>query len=466
MTDRLSALDAEFLHLDDGVAHLHIAGMSVFDGPPVQADELVALLESRLHLLPRYRQRVRPVPLELGRPIWADDPHFRLDYHVRQTGLPAPGDDMALCRLMGRLMSQPLDRRRPLWETWLVEGLPDSRWALVYKVHHCMVDGIAGVELLTATLDTEPAVELTPPQPWAPRPEPSAAAKTLGAWTGLAGDVASGAGQLPSLVAHPMGTLQRVGDTAAGVLRMGRHLAPTPRLSIEGTIGPHRTWAHCGVSLAAVKAIRRTFGGTINDVVLAAVSAGYRELLVRHGDDPDRAVVRSLVPVSVREGGDAGASGNRVSALLLELPVHLGSPLERLEAVRRQMTELKGSHMAEAGDTVSRAADLAPPMLLGTVSRLAMRAEHQVAQRSVNTVTTNVPGPQFPLYCLGREMVDYRPFVPITHGFRVGTAIISYNGRLAFGVTGDYDTTPDVDVVAEGIASDLGELDELASPGR
>ncbi len=466
MTDRLSALDAEFLHLDDGVAHLHIAGMSVFEGPAVQPEELAALLESRLHRLPRYRQRVRPVPLELGRPIWADDPQFRLDYHVRQTRLPSPGDDAALCRLMGGLMSEPLDRQRPLWETWLVEGLPDAKWALVYKVHHSMVDGIAGVELLTATLDAEPVVELEPPLAWAPRPEPSAVAKTVGAWTGLAADMASGAWHLPSLVAHPMGTLQRVGETAVGVVRMGRRLSPTPRTSIEGTIGSHRTWAHCGVPLSDVKAIREAFGGTVNDVVLASVSAGYRELLVRHGDDPDRAVVRSLVPVSVRDDGAPDASGNRVSALLLELPVHLGNPLERLEAVRRQMTELKASHMAEAGETVSRAADLAPPMLLGTVSRLAVRAEHQMAQRSVNTVTTNVPGPQFPLYCLGREMVDYRPFVPITHGFRVGTAIISYNGRLAFGVTGDYDSTPDVGVVAEGIASDLRGLVELAGPGR
>ena len=464
--DKLSALDAEFLHLEDSIEHMHIAGISVFAGPPPPAGDLVTLLGEKMHQIPRYRQRVRAVPLELGRPFWADDPHFNLDYHVRQTALPAPGDDAALCSLMGRLMSQPLDRNRPLWEDWLVEGLPDGKWALIFKVHHCMVDGIAGVELVSAVLDTEPTSKLGEPRPWEPEPEPSSVAMVLGAWGGLAGDIAYRALRIPGMVAHPAGPLKSVGNTIAGTVRLGQHLTATPSLSIEGTIGPHRRWAHSSASLEDVKAIRSTFGGTVNDVVLAAVSRGYRDLLAHHGDDPDRAVIRSLVPVSLRRDDGHGVWDNRVSALLLELPVHLEAPLERLEAVRRQMDELKGSHMAQMGEWATKIADLAPPMLVGTMSRLAARAEQRRPQRSVSTVTTNVPGPQFPLYCLGREMLEYHPFVPLSHGVRVGTAILSYNGRLAFGVTGDYDTVPDVGVLAAGIVDGVEELRCLATPAR
>ena len=464
--DKLRTADAEFLHLEDGIEHMHIAGISVFEGPPPAPGDLVTLLEAKMHEIPRYRQRVRAVPLELGRPVWADDPHFNLDYHVRQTALPAPGDDAALCRLMGRLMSQPLDRNRPLWEDWVVEGLPEGQWALIFKVHHCMVDGIAGVELLSAVLDTEPTSKLGEPRPWEPEPEPSGPAMVLGAWGGLAGDVAHRVLGLPGMVAHPAGLVSSVRDTLAGTVRLGQLLSAVPSLSIEGTIGPHRRWAHSSASLEDVKAIRSAFGGTINDVVLAAVSRGYRDLLSHHRDDPDGAVIRSLVPVSLRRDDAHGVWDNRVSALLLELPVHLETPLERLEAVRRQMGELKESHMAQVGEWATQIVDLAPPMVVGTVTRLAARAEQRRPQRSVNTVTTNVPGPQFPLYCLGREMLEYHPFVPLSHGVRVGTAILSYNGRLSFGVTGDYDTVPDVGVLAAGIVDGVEELRCLAIQAR
>jgi WS/DGAT/MGAT family acyltransferase len=464
--DKLNTLDAEFLHLEDGIGHMHIAGLSVFEGPPPAPGEFVALLEAKMHEIPRYRQRVRVVPLELGRPVWVDDPHFNLEYHVRQTALPAPGDDAVLCRLMGRLMSQPLDRNRPLWEDWIVEGLPDGRWALIFKVHHCMVDGIAGVQLLSAVLDAEPTVELSEPPPWEPAPEPSGAEMVLDAWRGVAGDVVHRVLGLPSTVAHPATALRSLAGTLAGAARLGQHLTSTPPLSIEGKIGPHRRWAHSSVSLDDVKAIRKAFGGTVNDIVLAAVSRGYRGLLAHHGDDPDRAVIRALIPVSVRRDDVIGVWDNRVSAVLLELPVNIEAPLERLEAVRRHMGELKGSHMAEVGEWVTQVGDLAPPMVVGTVSRLAVWVEHRRPQRSVNTVATNVPGPQFPLYLLGRQMLEYHPFVPLSHGVRVGTAILSYNGRLAFGVTGDYDTVPDVGVLAAGIVDGVDELRRLAGPPR
>lgn len=461
--DRLSPLDAEFLHLEDGIAHMHIAGVSVFEGPAPSAEELEGLVRSKLHLIPRYRQRVRSVPLELGRPVWADDPDFDLAFHLRRLDLPAPGDDAALSSVVAQLMSQPLDRDRPLWETVLVEGLPEDRWSLVFKIHHCMVDGVSGVGLLAVLLDLERDVTLPVPEPWTPAPEPSGAARVVDAWAGLTGDAAALALRVPGLLRDPVGSVRSLTHTGQGLLRFGRHLGSTAPLSIEGTIGPHRSWAHSSVSLADVKAIRQAFAGTLNDVVLAAVSGGYRELLLARGEDADAAVVRTLVPVSVRSERAEGVLDNRVSALLCELPVHLADPVERLAYVRATMADLKGSHMAEAGEALTTLGALAPPMLMGTGSRLATRLMHQLPQRSVNTVTTNVPGPQFPLYCLGREMLEYRPYVPISHGVRVGTAILSYNGNLAFGVTGDRDTAPDVGLLASAIATGVDELGQRAA---
>jgi diacylglycerol O-acyltransferase len=463
--DRLSVLDAEFLHLEDGIAHMHIAGISVFEPPAPTAADLASLLASKLHLIPRYRQRVRTVPFELGRPVWVDDPHFNLDYHVRGTALPHPADDAALCRLMGRLMSQPLDRDRPLWESWLVEGLPDDRWALINKVHHCMVDGISGVDLLSVLLDLEPEVQLPTPPAWRPSPEPSGPAKIVDAWLGLASDSVALIGRLPAVLNDPIAAVTSIGTTGEGLVRMGRHLGSTPPLSIEGTIGPHRVWAHSSASLDDVRRIRKEFGGTINDVVLAVVTNGYRELLRSRHEDPAIAVVRTLVPVSLRTETARGTFDNRVSAILYELPVGIADPVERLWSVEHQMNELKASHMPEAGDLVTTVGNLAPPMVIGTLSRLATRLTHQLPQRSINTVTTNVPGPQFPLYCMGRRMLEYRPFVPISHGVRVGTAILSYDGNLAFGVTGDYDTAPDVDVLARGITAGVDALLARAGAG-
>lgn len=460
--DRLSTLDAEFLHLEDGIAHMHMAGACVFADPPPSFDDVGRLVAAKLHLIPRYRQRVRGVPFELGRPVWVDDPHFDLGYHLRHTALPRPGDDAAFCRLMGRLMSQPLDRERPLWETWLVEGLEGGHWALVFKIHHCMVDGVAGVELLGVLLDTEPDTTVTVPEPWEPRPEPHGAVKVLDAWGGLVTDAVATGRALTHAITDPAGAIRSAAGAVRGLARFAGDLGATPPLSIEGTIGPHRAWAHSSASLGDVRTIRSAFGGTINDVVLAAVSGGYRELLISRGEDADRAVVRSMVPVSTRHDDGRGVPDNRVSTLLYDLPIQVADPVERLELVHEQMTELKASHMAEAGEAVTAIGNLAPPMVVGPLSRLAIRAMHQLPQRSVNTITTNVPGPQFPLYCLGREMLEYRPFVPISHGVRVSTAILSYNGRLYFGITGDYETAVDVDVLASEVSKDIEQLRQRA----
>ncbi len=461
--DRLSSLDAEFLHLEDGVAHMHIAGSCVFADPPPPFEELEALVASKLHLIPRYRQRVRSVPLELGRPVWVDDPHFDLGYHMRHTALPEPGDDTSFCRLIGRLMSMPLDRERPLWETWLVEGLGGGRWALVFKIHHCMVDGIAGVQLLTALLDIEPDVVTGDPEPWEPAPEPDGVTKVLDAWVGLATDAVEAARQIPRAVTHPLDTARSAVDTAQGLARFAHDLRFDSALSIAGSIGPHRAWAHSSAALDDVRTIRQAFGGTVNDVVLTALAGGYRQLLVGRGEDPDTATLRSMVPVSTRTDDGRNTPDNRVSTLLYELPVGVADPVERLDLVCRQMADLKSSHMAEAGATIVNLGELAPPMIVGTVSRAAIRAMRQYPQREVTTITTNVPGPQFPLYCLGREMLEYHPFVPITHGVRAATAILSYNGRLFFGITGDFSSVPEVAVIADAAATCVDELRDLAA---
>jgi diacylglycerol O-acyltransferase / wax synthase len=460
--ERLNTLDAEFLHLEDGIGHMHIGAVCLFADPTPPFDGIAGMIAAKLHLIPRYRQRVRSVPFELGRPVWVDDPHFNLAYHLRHTALPSPGDDAAFCRLVGRIMSQPLDRDRPLWETWLVEGLEGGHWALVFKIHHCMVDGIAGVELLRVLLDLEANAQIAIPEPWEPEPEPHGVAKVLDAWGGLATDVIATARRLPRAITHPADTIRSAVGTARGLARFAGDLGATPPLSIEGSIGPHRTWAHSSASLGDVRVICSVFGSTINDVVLAAISGGYRELLLSRGEDADRARVRSMVPVSTRRDDGHGVLDNRVSILLYDLPVQVADPVERLEVVHEQMAELKASHMAEAGEAVTAIGNLAPPMLVGPVSRVVIRSIHRLPQRSINTVTTNVPGPEFPLYCLGREMLEYRPFVPISHGVRVSTAILSYNGHIFFGVTGDYTTAPDVHVLALAASTGIEQLHKQA----
>lgn len=463
--ERLSVLDAEFLHLEDGIAHMHIAGLSVFEGPSPTVGALTEMVASKLHRIPRYRQRVRSVPLELGRPVWIDDPHFDLDNHVFRTVLPAPGDKTALCSLMARLMSVELDRYQPLWELYLVEGLADGRWGLISKVHHCMVDGVSGVDLLSILLDVEPQLKRLEPVPWSPSPEPSGAAKVIDAWAGLASDLGGLMGAAPAALRHPMGSLRQVRDIGSGLIRFAQHLRATTPTTLEGAIGPSRSWAYSSVPLDDVRAIRAQVDATLNDVVLGVLAGAYRALLLHRGEEADHTVLRSLVPVSVRAADAHGIPDNRVSAVLLELPVHLGDPLERVQAVHRAVQQLKASHMSDAGELVVRLGDLAPPMVVGNLMRTATRLLSKVQQRSVNTVTTNVPGPQVPLYCLGREMLAHYPFVPLSHGVRVGTAILSYNGRLAFGVTGDHDTAPDVDVLAAAIPVGFDQLRARLAPG-
>lgn len=456
--DRLSPLDALFLHAEDGVNHMHIASCALFEGPPPSYDEIIAGITAKLPLIPRYRQTVRFVPFDLGRPVWVDDPHFNLEYHVRHTALPAPGTDDDLRRLMARLMSQELDRRRPLWEAWVVEGLTDDRWALISKVHHSMVDGVSGTDLMAVVLDSSP--EGSPPieDTWRPAADPSGLALAADALVGLARSPYEQLRALRAATRAPRAALRSAAHVAAGVAALARNIPPSPRSSLEGDIGPHRRWTWTTTTLDEVRRIRGALGGTVNDVVLTAISGGFRELLLARGEDPSAVQLRSLVPVSVRSPAERGQYNNLVSAMVAVLPVHVADPVERLAAVRAELVHLKDAHEAEAGQALTKGAEWLFPSAVAAATRLGVRLLRDMPQRNVNTVTTNVPGPPFTLYAAGRRMTHYLPFVPISYGVRVGVAILSYDGNVAFGITGDYDTAPDIEVLGKGIDAALADL--------
>ena len=455
--ERLSPQDASFLYVEDDVSHMHIASVAILEGPPPNIEELRGMVRAKLPLVPRYRQKVQFVPLQMGRPVWVDDPSFNLDYHVRQTALGKPGGDAELRTLVGRVMSQQLDRSKPLWEMWMVEGLAHDRWAIFSKTHHCMVDGVSGTDLLTVVLDREPDPPRDIVDDWQPAPAPSPAQLVRDA---LVDRVVSPYEQVRALRAAG----RPLREVARGVGALSSLARSTPPTSLNGPIGPHRTWGWARSSLADVKKIRGALGGTVNDVVLSAITRGFRDILVHRGEDPCSVEIRTLVPVSVRTKGAAGpAAGdgtfnNKVSAMFAVLPVGLEDPRERLDAIHQQMQGLKESRQAEAGETLTSLSFFAPPVLLAMGTRVASR----LPQRNVNTVTTNVPGPQYPLYAVGRRMIEAFPYVPLQGWVRVGVAIFSYDGNINFGVTGDYDTVPDLDVLCAGIESGMEELLKLS----
>jgi WS/DGAT/MGAT family acyltransferase len=461
--DRMGPLDSVFLHVEDGITHMHIASCAIFEGPAPAYEEFVRMVAGRLPLLTRYRQKVRFVPGGLGRPVWVDDPHFNLVYHLRHTALPAPGGEQDLNNLMGRLMSVELDRHRPLWEAWMVEGLTEGRWAVISKVHHCMVDRVSGTDLMVLLLDSTPEPTVPLPDTWAPHPEPSDPALTIDALVQLVVRPAEQARAVRAMFRRPRQAVKAAQDTVRGLLSLGGRAGFTPALSIEGAIGPHRRWAAARSDLNEIKQIRSALGGTVNDVVLSVITGAFRDLLLAAGDQVDGVVIHSLVPVSVRKPGDHTAN-NQVSVIIAELPVGIADPVERLKAVQLEMAELKASHQADAGTTLTSVAGLAPPTLFALSLRTVSSVLRVMPQRNINTVTTNVQGPPKALYAVGRKLLEYLPFVPLSQGVRLGIAILSYNGNLAFGVTGDFDTMPDVEWFCRRIEAGISELQERARP--
>ena len=457
--DRMSPLDASFLHIENDVSHMHIASVGIFEGPQPPFPDIMTMVESKLALVPRYRRVVRHVPLELGRPVWVDDPHFNIEYHLRHTALPSPGGEAELRKLVGRVMSQPLDRSKPLWEIWVVQGLEDGHWAVLAKTHHAMVDGVSGTDLLALIMDISPEPVAPVTVEWSPEPAPSGVQLATQASLELLRSPYEQIQAVRSAAAVPRQAVGHLREVVKGMSAMAGLVRRTPLSSLNGPLGPHRRYGWASTTVVDIKTIRKELGGTFNDVVLAAITNGFRELLVTRGESVDR-VVRSLVPVSVRARdargravGD-GTLQNKVSAMFAELPVSITDAADRLRAVSSQMEGLKESKQALAGEALTSMSGFAPPMLLA----LGMRVSSHLAQRNVNTVTTNVPGPQIPLYVCGRRMLKAFPYVPLAGQIRVGIAIFSYNGEVNFGVTGDYDTTPDLDVLCRGIEDGIKQL--------
>jgi diacylglycerol O-acyltransferase / wax synthase len=457
--DRLTAVDASFLTNETSSSHMHVGAILIFEGPPPLYVDLVEHVRGRLPQVPRFRQRIVVPPLEAGRPLWADDVNFNLTYHIRHTALPDPGGEQELKRLAGRVFSQQLDRSKPLWELWLVQGLERDRFAILTKTHHAMVDGISGVDIGTVLFDLEPVPSPAPVKDnWVPRPEPSSS--TL--MTRAASDAASAplklAGRAAEAVRNPEATARRVVEALEGLGEVvGAFADPAPDVPLNQPIGPHRRFVWARSELDTFKHIKNALGGTVNDVVLAVVTGALREWLHGRGIRTEGLELRALVPVSIRSEDERGNLGNRIAAMRGPLPVYVEDPARRLRVVTQQMEGLKRSKQALGAEVISRFNDFAPPTLLAQASRV------NFSTRLFNMIVTNVPGPQVPLYVLGREMEEIFPvaFLPPNHTLAV--AIMSYNGRLCFGLLADYDTVDDAEAIAEGIASSLAELEEAAA---
>jgi WS/DGAT/MGAT family acyltransferase len=454
----MSAIDSSFLHVEGPNAPMHIGGVSIFAGPPPAFEALREMVAGKLALVPRYRQKVRFVPLAAGAPVWIEDPHFSLDYHLRHSALPSPGSDEQLRLMAARVFSQHLDRNKPLWELWMVEGLQRGRWALLSKVHHCMVDGEAATDLMSVMFSD--STSLAPERHWAPEPEPSSVQILAQTLTRLA----TPSGQLETLrgaLRTPRSTLESIVEAIRAAIAAGPSMRPVPSSSLTGPVGPHRRWSWATVRLSDVKAVRAQLGGTVNDVVLTVITNGFRALLDARGEEvPDDRVVRTMVPVSVRRSGERGVYNNRVSAVFAGLPVGVEDPVRRLSHIRAEMDGIKETKQAVAGDVLTSMSGFAPPLLLALGSRLVTLSP----RLNMHTATTNVPGPQQPVQTLGHRLLESYPYVPVLGSVQIVVAIFSYDGGLYFGVTGDYDGAPDIDVLTAGIEAGMSAL--LARAGE
>ena len=457
--DRLTALDASFLHLERGPVHMHVGSCMTFEGEAPDPDALIDAIDSRLHLVPRYRQRLAEVPLDQGRPVWVDDPHFNARYHVRHTALPHPGGDGELRRLAGRVFSQRLDRTKPLWEIWLVEGLETSdkrpRFALLSKTHHALVDGVSGVDIATVLFDTrpDPAPVAPPDQPWVPRPLPSGVQLLADALRERATVPAEAGRAVRAALRAPQRAASSALRTVGGIGALARlGASPAPDSPYNVPVGPHRRFAWVDADLETFKAIKNALSGTVNDVVLTVVAGALGRHLRRRGVPTRGLELKAMVPVSVRADLERGALGNRVTAMYAPLPVGVTDPEERLALVREAMDGLKESGQAVGAEAITRLGDFAPPTIMSQAARL------QARQRVFNLVVTNVPGPQMSLYLMGRRLEAVYPMVPLAGNQALGIALMSYDGRLDFGLLADYDAMSDLDLLAGDVADAIAEL--------
>ncbi len=452
--DRLSPADATFLHIESDHEPQHVGSLSLIEGAPlrdesgrIRIDELRSVIEGRLHRAPRLRQRLEFVPLAQGSPVWVDDEHFDVEYHVRLTALPRPGDDDQLHELMGRLQSLPLDRDRPLWELWFVDGLTDDRVGLVMKSHHALGDGIATVDLTLALVDLEPDPPPDEPPPaWLPRPAPSRARLLIDSTAEMLAEPLTLARSGLAALRHPRPAITAVSDTVRALAGFTARPAPAPW---NVAVTPHRRWARALVPMDTVRTVRAGGDATLNDVVLEACTGALREFLVDHDDEPRP--LKAMVPVSTRSDDEQG--GNRVSLILVDLPTEQPDPTARLGRIRAQTRALKGSGLADGAEhVVSLAGRL--PVLAGPLANLLSRSI------PMNLVITNIPGPPTPLYVRGGRVLEAYPYVEVIDGEGLTIAVVSYDDSLHFGLTADRDVLPDLDRLAEGIEKAARRLAE------
>ena len=464
---RLSAQDRSFLDLEGDETHMHVAGAFLFEkgglstpAGGVDIDRIRDYVASRLHRIPRYRQRVAWIPLE-NHPVWVDDDRFNIHYHVRHTALPAPGDDRQLKRFCGRVLSQQLDRGKPLWEIWVVEGLEHDRFALVTKTHHCMVDGLSGVDLLAVLLSPTPEKEYDPAARWYPNPAPGAGELLRDALLRRLGMPLATARAALHALRDPTAALAQARDLLGGLGQsIASGLVPAADTPLNRPIGPHRRFDWVAFDIDEVKRTKQRLGGTVNDVVLATVSGAVSRFLAQRGIPRARQReldFRAFCPVSVRADHERGALGNRVSSIIASLPIAEADPRERLARVRKITGDLKQSKHALGGEVLSSVSEWTAPTLAALAARLAFR------NRLSNLVVTNVPGPQIPLYLLGARMLESYPMVPLFERQALGVALFSYAGGLYWGFNADWDQLPDLHDFVVAIDHSFRELCEAAA---
>jgi diacylglycerol O-acyltransferase / wax synthase len=455
--ERLSPMDVSFLDQEKRGSHMHIGAVMIFEGPPPTYADFRAHIESRLHLVPRYRQKLAYPRFEMGRPMWVDDPRFNIEYHVRHTALPSPGSIEQLRLLTGRIFSQRIDRSKPLWELWLVQGLEDNRFALINKTHHSLVDGVSGVDVTTVLFDTSPTPTPVAAESWTPEVEPSGATLIAEGVKGIVTTPVRLARRALHAARRPSETAAELREAAEGLGGIAWKLInPPPPTPLNVPIGPHRRVLWLRLELDELKAIKNALGGTVNDVFLAVVSGALGRTLRRRGIRTEGLELRGIVPVSIRADEQKGALGNRITAMLGPLPVYARDPLERYRIVSEAMRGLKESKQAVGAETLTRLQDFAPPTILAQASRL------NFSTRAYSLLVTNVPGPQFPLYMIGRQLQELAPVPFLAPERALAVAIMSYNGVVDIGLMGDYDAMADLDDFGEDVRESIAELGDIA----
>lgn len=466
--ERLSGTDYSFLRLETGPTHMHVGACTYFTAAPLRKkggildeERIVRAIQSKLPMVPRFRQKLAWIPFE-GRPVWVDDPNFNLRYHVRFTALPKPGNDQQFKTLLARVMSQALDRSKPLWEMWFVDGLKGDRLAILHKAHHCMVDGVGGIDLASVLMETsaEP-LPIPEPEPWTARPQPGRTILIADYLRRRVSRPVTAFRALRQAVRRPVQTFERarqIVGAVSDILTPGLRLPP--RTPFNAAIGPHRRIDWLEVRLADMKTIKNALGGTVNDAVLCVVSDALRRFLAHRGEKIAGIRLKAMVPVSVRQEDQHGTMGNRIASMIVELPVGESNHAKRIEAIQSATGSLKESKNALGAKVISRLADWAAPNLMAQAARL------QIQRLPFNLVVTNVPGPQFPLYFQGAELQAVYPIVPLATGLALGIALVSYNGKLFYGLTGDWDIMSDLSVFADHIRQATAELLRIAEKRR